>query len=240
MYWIHAMIDVPPDLADVSGDFWSHALGWPLGRPWTGHPEFRSFEPAGGDAYVHQQVGDHRPRLHLDIEVVDTAVEARRLAGLGAEVGPAFPDWQPMSSPGGLPFCLTRGWPRDRPDPLAWPGGHRTRLAQVAIDSPRDRHQTEVAFWRAATGWRWTPGDADEFAGKLDGRPGTPIRLLLQRLDSDAPATRAHIDLGTDDIEADAVRLEGFGAERLHPGGGWITLRDPAGMIFCTTGNSPD
>jgi hypothetical protein len=51
---------------------------------------------------------------------------------------------------------------------------------------------------------------------------------------------RAHIDLGADDIAAEAARLVGFGAERLGPGRGWIVLRDPVGMVFCVTSNSPD
>ena len=51
---------------------------------------------------------------------------------------------------------------------------------------------------------------------------------------------RAHIDLGCDDREAEARRLVGLGAERLWDGDGWITLRDPAGLLFCATGNSPD
>jgi hypothetical protein len=71
---------------------------------------------------------------------------------------------------------------------------------------------------------------------------GLQRSLLLQRLGSDDPATevRAHIDLGADDIAAKAARLVGFGAERLGPGRGWIVLRDPVGMVFCVTSNSPD
>ena len=71
---------------------------------------------------------------------------------------------------------------------------------------------------------------------------GSSAQLLLQRLGSDDPATevRAHIDLGADDIAAEAARLVGFGAERLGAGRGWIVLRDPVGMVFCVTGNSPD
>src|SRR5215218_7414342 len=49
------------DLAEASAKFWSAALGWQLGDPWPKHPEFRSFEPGNGEAYVHQQVGDHGP-----------------------------------------------------------------------------------------------------------------------------------------------------------------------------------
>jgi len=78
--------------------------------------------------------------------------------------------------------------------------------------------------------------------GKLYPPTGSSAQLLLQRLGSDDPtsAVRAHIDLGTDDVEAEAERLVGLGAERLGPGRGWIVLRDPVGMVFCVTGNSPD
>jgi hypothetical protein len=243
MHWAHVMIDVPPRHAEASGAFWTAALGWPLDQPWGAHPEFRSFAPDGGDAYVHQQVADQSPRVHLDLEVSDPDAEADRLATLGATAGLAFPHWRPMASPGGLPFCLVQAQARTRPAPLRWGAGHRTRAAQVCVDAPADRHDAEVAFWRAATGWQWTPGQgAAEFEGKLDGPAGSPLRLLLQRLGPDDAGTdvRAHLDLGTDDIEADAARLVDLGAERLHPGDGWITLRDPAGMVFCTTGNDPD
>ena len=89
---------------------------------------------------------------------------------------------------------------------------HRSRLVQICIDSPPNLHDQEVAFWRAATGWRWREGDGDEFAGKLYPPTGSSVQLLFQRLGSDDPATavRAHIDLGADDIEAEAARLVGL------------------------------
>jgi hypothetical protein len=120
--------------------------------------------------------------------------------------------------------------------------GHRSRLVQICIDSPPTLHDQEVAFWRAATGWRWREGDQNEFAGKLYPPTGSSVQLLFQRLGSDDPATavRAHIDLGADDVEAETARLVELGGERLGPGRGWIVLRDPVGMVFCVTGNSPD
>ena len=71
--WLHVFVDVRADVAEASATFWSAALGWELGEQWPGHPEFRSFEPLAGDAYVHQQVGDHGPRIHFDLEVADEA-----------------------------------------------------------------------------------------------------------------------------------------------------------------------
>jgi hypothetical protein len=67
MTWIHAVIDVPDATASIAADFWSAVLGWPLGEPWPRHPELRSFEPPGGDAYVHLQVVDGPSRIHAGL-----------------------------------------------------------------------------------------------------------------------------------------------------------------------------
>jgi Glyoxalase-like domain len=146
-----------------------------------------------------------------------------------------------MRSPGGLPFCLVDREEHARP-PAQRFAGQRSRLVQICIDSPPTLHDQEVAFWRAATGWWWREGDHDEFAGKLDPPTGSSVQLLFQRLGSDDPATavRAHIDLAADDVELEAARLVQLGAARVGPGRGWIVLRDPVGMVFCVTGNSPD
>jgi hypothetical protein len=112
--WMHVFLDVRSDVSQASADFWSTALGWPLGDPWPGHPEFRSFEPPDGDAYVHQQIGDHGLRIHFDLEVPDEA-EVERLVALGASLAGEPQEWWPMISPGGLPFCLVRRRNRVRP-----------------------------------------------------------------------------------------------------------------------------
>jgi Glyoxalase-like domain len=238
--WLHVFIDVAPKVAEESASFWSAALGWPLGGPWPGHSEFRSFAPPEGDSYIHQQVGNHGPRIHFDVEVADRGA-ADRLVELGAVVTGQFEGWCPMRSPGGLPFCLVERQVHVRP-PAPEFAGHRSRLVQICIDSPPSVHDQEVAFWRTAIGWRWRDGSHDEFAGKLYPPTGSSAQLLFQRLglDDRATAVRAHIDLGTDDVEAEAARLADLGAEILGPGRGWIVLRDPVGMVFCVTGNSPD
>ena len=238
--WLHVLIDVAPDVSEESATFWSAALGWPLGEPWPGLPEFRSFAPPQGNSYIHQQIGNHGPRIHFDLEVADRG-SADRLVKLGAVVTGQFEGWCPMRSPGGLPFCLVDRQEHVRP-PAQHFAGHRSRLVQICIDSPPTLHDQEVAFWRAATGWGWRGGDQDEFAGKLYPPTGSSVQLLFQRLGSDDPATavQAHIDLGADDVEAETTRLVELRGERLGPGRGWIVLRDPVGMVFCVTGNSPD
>lgn len=186
--------------------------------------------------------GAGRPRLRPHFEVDDVAAATERLAGLGAAVVLGSSGRSTLDSPGGLRFDLLPQHPHPaRPAPTG-PTGTRTRLVQVCIDSPAALHDREVEFWRAATGWRFSPSDGRPFAGKLYPAPGSPVQLLLQRLGDDDAGTsvRAHLDLGCDNREQTAVDLVAAGAERVYDGGGWIALRDPAGMLFCTTGNSPD
>ena len=240
--WVHVSIDLPADRDHGPARFWAEALGWPLGEPWSQWPEFSSFTPEHGDSYVHRQLVGGDPRVHTDLEVDDPESTEQRLVDLGASPVRATRTWRTLTSPGGLPFCLVRTADHDqRPAPIGEPGA-RSRLVQISIDAPAALHDREVEFWRAATGWRFVSGDSPEFAGKLYPEPGSSIQFLLQRLDPDDPGVevRAHIDLGCDDREAEAHRLVALGAERLWDGDGWITLRDPAGLLFCATGNSPD
>jgi catechol 2,3-dioxygenase-like lactoylglutathione lyase family enzyme len=242
MDWVDCILDVPAGAAQEATRFWEDVLGWRVGDPWPKHPEFRSLEPPDGDSFVHVQVIDGPARVHLDLTVDDIEAETRRLIGIGASRGDRSEDWQVMTSPGGLPFCLVpRSRPKSVPAPVRWSDGHATRLLQVCIDSPPDLHDQETRFWVKATGWDLKESPLPEFAGKCYPPPGGPIRLLFQRLGSDdgADSTRAHLDLATDDIPAEVERLVGLGATRIGPGDGWYALRDPAGTPFCATGQSP-
>jgi hypothetical protein len=238
--WLHAVIDVPADLLAPEADYWAAATGWPTGRPWSRHPELRSFEPPAGTSYLHLQEIDGAPRVHLDLETEDTDETVRRALALGARPVADHEQWRTLRSPGGLPFCVLRAREHEAPAPVTWPGGHRTRLVQVCVDSPRSAHEREVAFWRQLLAGRWVASDSPEFAGKWHDDEGSPLQLLFQRLDEEDGAVRAHLDLGTDDLAADARRLIDLGATDIGPGRGWYALRDPAGLAFCTTGNSPE
>lgn len=243
MRWLYVSFDVPDTVADAEQAFWPAVLGWQLGEPWQGHPEFRSLAPPGGDMYAHMQRVDGPLAVHFDLGVDDVAANAARLVALGATQIADFDIWRVMSSPGGLAFCLVPGGGETVPPPVAWSDGHRSRLVQLCIDSPATLHDAEIDFWRAATGWRHENSVLPEYGGKLFPPLPAPVRLLFQRLgDDDAgTATRVHIDLGTDDIPAEVARIEALGATRSsYEGEGWVQLTDPAGMPFCVTRISPD
>ena len=238
--WLHVVLDVPR--IEPTAGFWAAALGWPLGRPWPAHPELRSFVPPDGDAYVHlQQVGSS-PTAHLDLEVPDLDAATDRLSALGAGTVRRTPDRCTLRSPGGLAFCLVPERSRDRPGPVTGPSGVRRRLVQVCLDLPAQQADVEAAFWRATLPWQEVSLRDAEFLGRLVPPHGSPLQVLLQKLgpDDGGRTTRLHLDLGSDDVRADVTLLTELGAERLHEGDGFVALRDPAGAVFCVTGNAAE
>lgn len=106
---------------------------------------------------------------------------------------------------------------------------HRSRLTAILADVGVEVFDAEVGFWCAALGRRADvdPDDPD-YADLGEAVPG--LEFMVQRVD-DAP--RLHMDIETDDVEAEVRRLEGLGAARVRQMESWWVLRDPAGLLFC-------
>ncbi len=114
---------------------------------------------------------------------------------------------------------------------------HRSRLCHFVIDVP-DLEQG-VAFWSAAL-------DASDETVSEQSRhiyrrlrlPDSEIRILLQKTgDGKVGKERMHLDLETDNVEAEVRRLEALGATRwdhqAERGFDFWVLRDPWGNEFC-------
>lgn len=97
---------------------------------------------------------------------------------------------------------------------------HRSRFTAIVLDCQTKDLVASTRFWAGAFG-RAAKTDADPATEKytsLDTRP-EEVAILLQRVDH---PSRVHIDIESDDIEAEVARLEALGAkrvERLRPGG---------------------
>lgn len=108
---------------------------------------------------------------------------------------------------------------------------HKSRLAGVVIDCRTDDLQREARFWAAALG-REPETPVEEPDSKyvvLRTRPGE-AQLMLQKVEH---ASRAHLDIETDDVEAEVQRLAALGAaivERLER---WVVMEAPSGQRFC-------
>ena len=107
---------------------------------------------------------------------------------------------------------------------------HYSRVLKVVIDAPPDLHDRELAFWRGALGQELPEVfHSSAYHGAL--LRASDMMLLVQRLGSGAP--RVHLDIHTDDLNAEVVRLERLGAQRVQAVETWWVMRDPAGLLFC-------
>jgi hypothetical protein len=113
---------------------------------------------------------------------------------------------------------------------------HFSTIAVIVIDVPADGHEQEVAFWQTATGQPLQHIEKfPEYHGA--GLPGKNLGFLVQRL-NDGPA-RVHLDIHTDDLEAEVARLEQAGAVRVQQVNEWWIMQDPAGLPFCVIPEEP-
>ena len=115
---------------------------------------------------------------------------------------------------------------------------HRSRLAVLLLDLPPEHHDAGRDFWSAATGHPAVPDPTDEHWSSL-GSFADGFHLEVQRTDDSTPP-RWHVDVETDDVEAEVARLEALGARRLRyvesadgEGRGLWQMTDPAGLVFC-------
>jgi hypothetical protein len=106
---------------------------------------------------------------------------------------------------------------------------HRSRVVAALIDVPASDFDAETRFWSGLTGRTAEIDPADPDYADL-GSVGPGLSMMVQRVDDSA---RIHLDVETDDIEAEVARLEGLGARRLTQIQTWWVMADPAGLPFC-------
>ncbi|MEV0428824.1 VOC family protein [Micromonospora sp. NPDC050495] len=106
---------------------------------------------------------------------------------------------------------------------------HRSRLVGILIDTPAAHVDATVSFWSAALGAQPYPAPGEEqFTALIDAAPG--LFTVVQAVD-DAP--RYHVDIETDDLEAEVARLTALGAELVTRWKDAFTLRAPGGHLLC-------
>jgi hypothetical protein len=107
---------------------------------------------------------------------------------------------------------------------------HRSRLGAAVVDVPRSHFPDAVAFWRDVLE---RPAEAEarhpdyaDFGEVIDG-----VHVWVQAVGDATP--RVHLDIETDDVDAEVNRLVGLGAVELARIQSWVVMRDPVGTVFC-------
>ncbi|MFS4439347.1 VOC family protein [Paracoccaceae bacterium GXU_MW_L88] len=105
---------------------------------------------------------------------------------------------------------------------------HQSRIGALCIDCKTEDLSEATTFWAEALR---TTGevDADGKYAKIGGYAGYP-KVLLQAVDHDP---RIHLDIETDDKEAEVARMTAIGAVEVARIKGWIVMEAPTGHRFC-------
>lgn len=108
---------------------------------------------------------------------------------------------------------------------------HRSRLAGLIIDCETDDLDAAAVFWGEAL------GAAPKSAANIEDSPY--VELLMPEAENYVEVqavehpSRVHIDIETDDIEAEVDRLEALGAKRIANIKKWCVMEAPTGQRFC-------
>jgi predicted enzyme related to lactoylglutathione lyase len=110
---------------------------------------------------------------------------------------------------------------------------HKSKLAGFIIDCQTDDLPQAAQFWAAALGMpvHELPGSEGELYRKLLDPGGSIIEV--QKVEH---PSRVHLDIETDDIDAEVRRLESLGAVKVGQVKTWCVMEAPTGQRFCVVG----
>lgn len=108
---------------------------------------------------------------------------------------------------------------------------HKSRLAGFIIDCRTDDLSAAAEFWGGALGMevRALPAEEGEKYARLVD-PSGDLHIEVQAV---SHPSRVHLDIETDDIEAEVRRLEALGARRVAQVETWWVMEAPTGQRFC-------
>jgi predicted enzyme related to lactoylglutathione lyase len=108
---------------------------------------------------------------------------------------------------------------------------HKSKLGGFIIDCQTVDLAAAADFWGAALGMpvRELPAaEAASYKRLEDPQHGLDIEVQIV-----SHPSRVHLDIETDDIEAEVRRLEKLGAKRIQAVHTWWVMEAPTGQRFC-------
>ncbi|MEH6420749.1 VOC family protein [Pseudomonas sp. CGJS7] len=108
---------------------------------------------------------------------------------------------------------------------------HRSRLAGFIIDCETGEIDAAAEFWSGALGLARVETYDDDGAqyAQLADAAGS-LHVEVQKV---SHPSRVHLDIESDDLDAEAARLEKLGATRVGFVKRWWVMQAPTGHRFC-------
>ncbi len=113
---------------------------------------------------------------------------------------------------------------------------HKSKLAGFIIDCQTDDLAGAAGFWGGALGMAIEPLPGTE--GQTYARLADPSKALNIEVQTVDHPSRVHLDIETDNIEAEVRRLQALGATRIKEVHTWVVMQAPTGQRFCVVQQS--
>ena len=108
---------------------------------------------------------------------------------------------------------------------------HKSRLSTIVIDCQTQQLDEAAQFWARALGWAaGSLADPEDANYRELAAPAGQVKVLLQAV---THPSRVHLDIETNDVEAETTRLEALGAKRVTQVRKWWVMEAPTGQRFC-------
>ncbi len=108
---------------------------------------------------------------------------------------------------------------------------HRSKLAGFIIDCQTTDLGGAASFWSQALGMAQKAlpaSEGEKYVRLMD--PQERLHIEVQRV---SHSSRVHLDIETDDIEAEVQRLTALGATAVERVQSWCVMEAPTGQRFC-------
>ena len=103
---------------------------------------------------------------------------------------------------------------------------HRSRVCAIFFDAESSLYEASARFWSGALG-RSLEFNPDEKYTTLEGE----LEFIIQNANPGHEGM--HIDIETDDVEAEVARLGKLGARKKYKIKYWWVMEAPGGHAFC-------
>ena len=108
---------------------------------------------------------------------------------------------------------------------------HKSKLSTAVIDCQTNDLTEATRFWSAALGRKVDASERPATSKYVKlGSGNEELIVLAQKVPH---PSRVHLDIETDDIEAEVKRLEALGARRIEKIETWWVMEAPTGHRFC-------